>query len=300
MNIIEAYLKVKQLSLIIIISGLSGSNKNKLAGILSEDFNFKHIKQRDYYKSDYENKTELREGVQVNNCHTDDAIDWAKLNNDIKSLSDNGPVGIVISGEYFPTDKLEFTPSLHYHIKLSKQNIIKRRYMFAHKTHTIPEGAELITPDNLAALNKFEFTHYMAVSARSTITKYINANDYVDMPDIEYDTKVYDIIFDNVIEYVKGAIYENKERSELLGVPTGTSNNKQDNQDKSTQVSRYKMKRQPKYDAPERETSTESLSEPDTDTDITDTSEDDGTSTSTDMVPHEGYQINKPDRRRFM
>ena len=58
MNIIDAYKKFNK-QLIILISGMSGSGKSKLAKNIAEDFNLEVIKQNDFYKNPYSNEWKM-------------------------------------------------------------------------------------------------------------------------------------------------------------------------------------------------------------------------------------------------
>ena len=86
MNIVEAYIKFNG-QLIIIISGLSGSGKSKLAKYICNDFKLKIINQNDYLINKNSNNIE--------NLYNENNIDWNKFNDEINN---NKSDGIIIIG----------------------------------------------------------------------------------------------------------------------------------------------------------------------------------------------------------
>lgn len=70
MNIVEAFIKFNG-ELIIIISGLSGSNKTKLSDEISRDFKIKKIDIEMFCISENKNKISLDNGISV--------IDWDNI-----------------------------------------------------------------------------------------------------------------------------------------------------------------------------------------------------------------------------
>ncbi len=149
-NIVEAYKEFNG-QLIILISGLSGSGKTILAENICRDFKLKEINVRDYYKKDYNETIKLPNEKTVVNYDTDDAVDWTKLNEDINKLKKDG---VVVIGHVFPTDKLDFKADYHTHLKISKQELKKKRleYIENHKEN----GFELavVAPVQLAVAHQ--------------------------------------------------------------------------------------------------------------------------------------------------
>lgn len=202
LNIIQAYMK-RRGQLIILISGLSASGKTKVAKTMSIDYDCSFINQNDYYVKDFNNEIELVTNdvdgktikMLVNNYDTDDAIDWNKFNDDIDKRKD---LGVIVCGSAFPSDKIKFTADLHIHIKLSKQNCLEKRrnYILNHKKD-FPEEWNIVDKKlDSNKMNKYTYPYYMDMLKRSTITRYINAND------LKY-TEIYDSAYQTVIEFVK-------------------------------------------------------------------------------------------------
>jgi len=71
---------------------------------------------------------------------------------------------VIISGTYFPEDKLEFKPDFHLHIKISKQNLVVKR--------------NIKEEDELKTLNKIIYPYYLDIIKIMKIDKYLNLNEY--------------------------------------------------------------------------------------------------------------------------
>jgi hypothetical protein len=205
LTVIDAYIRERG-QLIILISGLSATNKTKIARTMKIDFNIKMINEDKYYKKDYSEETELilrdnegtiTDSMKIINYDNDESIDWDALNKDVES---NKKFGLVVCGMAFPTDKLTFVPDLHIHIKISKQNCLERRreFILEHKDDEKLKKEYDIVKRNLDTykMNKITYPYYMDMINRSTISRFINGND------LDYN-KLYDISFETVIEFVK-------------------------------------------------------------------------------------------------
>jgi len=202
MNVIEAYIKFQN-RLVIFISGLSGCKKTQLTQKLANNLNINHIDQSKYYKSEEEyNKTyTLPDGTDIINWNTDDAIDWDKLNNDIKKImeSNKGTMkGLIVSGFSLPEDKLLIIPDYHIHLSISKQkclnlrinNLMKQKEKNPSKYENIDETIEKLE------MNQLIFPYYLEVVKRSKINKFINITELKEQ-------KIYDLVFDTIIEFVQ-------------------------------------------------------------------------------------------------
>jgi hypothetical protein len=198
MNIVEAYIKFKG-QLIILVSGLSGSGMTHLAKSISDDFKLKLVSYKDFLKKDYDKK----DSVQINNTvletvnwDTDDVIEWDSF---MKEINDNKKSGLVAVCPSFPLDKIKdlFVPDVHINIKLSKQNLLKKRLEFN-------KNKNLSDEDLTIMFNKFTFPYYLQTTdqSKTKITRFINANDFIDLPQDEYDEKVYDEAFSYLISSI--------------------------------------------------------------------------------------------------
>lgn len=204
MNIIEKYIEDKK-SLIILISGFSGSGKTVIGKSLAKDLKVNFINLNDYYIKDY-NTTKKVGDIDVITWDSPDAVDWDKFNNNIdekiRKVDDgaNGEIngGIVISGFAFPESKLKFHVDFHVHLKISKDDLIKNRSDFLSEK----EDSKLkdITPDiEKRILNAISFPIYLEMLKESKFTKIINVV-YGELK------KVYDETFDYIINSVKKVI----------------------------------------------------------------------------------------------
>ena len=204
MNIVEAFVKIKG-HLIILISGLSGSGKTKLGKNISGLFNMKLINEKDYLKKDYNKQEILPNNVKIINWDSDDIYDWDNLNRDVLEQSKKG---VIVVGSAFPVNKLGFTADFHIHIKLSKQNILKRRLEHSerHKKKYDNSLQQII-------FNSFTYPYYIDMISRSSVTKFINSNEF--MISCEgtneecYENKIYDAAFDYLMDQIGRNIYNN-------------------------------------------------------------------------------------------
>jgi adenylate kinase family enzyme len=231
MNVAEAYIKYKK-QLIIIISGLSGCGKSMLAQDISSDFKIPIIKQREFYKKDYDLKVDLHNGKTVINWHTDDSIDWDLLNERIES--DKGK-GLILTGLAFPPDKLKFKTDYHFHVSLSKQNCLERRKkIIEEKKDKYPEAYEEIE-DGTAKLvmNKLIFPYYLETLKNGVINKFLNGNKLS-------RSEMYDTAFDILISIIEKYLYKDMKQSKnvqrqstneysSMNIPKNDTNNNTDN-----------------------------------------------------------------------
>lgn len=205
MNVVEAYIKFKK-KLIIIISGISGSGKTKLAKNISKLFKIRLINLNSYCNKDYNITIKLPNGTEVINWDSDDIYDWNKFNDDVKKYYSQG---VVLTGVAFPKDKLNFTPDFHIQIKLSKQNLFKRRseYLEEHQEDCQEIGRNNDKKLEYTIFNQLTYPYYLDITNRSNITKFINANEYINLNNEEYDEKLYDEAFDYLIHQIEKILY---------------------------------------------------------------------------------------------
>jgi hypothetical protein len=98
-------------------------------------------------------------------------------------------------------NKIDF----HIHIKLSKQNILKRRLEFIKENEQQCKelGRNVEKKNELFVFNQYTFPYYLDTrDNKSTINYYINANNYVDTKE-QYDDKVYDDAFDYLMNSIQ-------------------------------------------------------------------------------------------------
>lgn len=195
MNIIDAYIKYTS-QLIFFISGFSGTKKSKLAELLSRDTKLKLISLKDYYLKDKGEKITLQNNKEITSYDNINVIDWKKLVDDIKKYKDKG---LIVDGEFFPTSKLEnLHIDYHLHIKLSKQNLLKKRIEFnKEKDKNYDEETETLI------MNQITYPFYLDIIQKSHINKFINGNEIIEeYKDDEYINKIYDIVFDIFVKFI--------------------------------------------------------------------------------------------------
>ena len=100
MNLVEEYI-LKNKGLIILISGLSGSNRSALAKEIERDFKIKIFNLDNYCKKDNVPIVELL-GQQVRDWDNIEVYDWDKFNSDINDIKEKG---CVVYGDNFPKSK---------------------------------------------------------------------------------------------------------------------------------------------------------------------------------------------------
>lgn len=196
-NIIDAYLKYNK-QFIIIISGLSGTNKSKICQKISSIINFFYLNSRDYIQKNKYEEIELSNKKTVKLWHD---YNWDEI---IKKINENKNKGIIICGDYFPSDKLDnLYIDQHYHIKISKQNLIKKRLEYIHNSKKKEEKEEFYDDEteNLI-INQLTYPYYLDIIQKSKINKFINVNEMLELNDNEYLDKIANIIVDNIIEYI--------------------------------------------------------------------------------------------------
>lgn len=170
MNIVEAYIKFNG-SLIILISGLSGSGKTKLAKNIERDFKIKFIDIESYCKKDFNKIVELSDGVSLVDWDDINSFDWEKIN---KSIEDTKANGVVVVGPYFTTNLLTVNYNFHIHIKTQKQALIEARKTFINENE---EKCKDLKGLESLIVNQVTYPHYLEYLKISKIDKFINSKD---------------------------------------------------------------------------------------------------------------------------
>lgn len=195
-NIIDAYLKYNN-QFVVIISGLSGTNKSKICQKISNKLNFTYLNTRNFIDKDNYNELELPNQKKVKVWYT---YDWSKL---IEKVKENKQNGVILCGEYFPADKLgDLYIDQHYHIKLGKQNIIKKRLEYINSLKEEEKKDYHDEETETLIINQSVYPYYLEILQKSHINKFINVNEMIEMKEEEYIEKVYDIILDNIINHI--------------------------------------------------------------------------------------------------
>ena len=193
MNIIEKYIENKK-SLIILISGFSGSGKTVIGKSLAKDLKLDFVNLNDYYLDDYSG-SKMVGNLNIIDWDSPDAINWDKFNKYIDEIKNKG---LVISGFAFPESKLKFHVDYHVHLKISKDDLIKNRQDFtSERVDSKLEEIKDLTPEiEKRILNAISFPIYLEMLKQSKFTKTINI-EYGKLKDS------YNNVFDYIIDSVK-------------------------------------------------------------------------------------------------
>ena len=193
MNIIEKYIEDKK-SLIILISGFSGSGKTVIGKSLAKDLKLDFVNLNDFYKDDYSG-SKMVGNLKVIDWDSPDAINWDKFNKYIDEIKNKG---LVISGFAFPESKIKFHVNFHVHLKISKDDLIKNRQDFtSERVDSKLEEIKDLTPEiEKRILNAISFPIYLEMLKQSKFTKTINI-EYGKLKDS------YNNVFDYIIDSIK-------------------------------------------------------------------------------------------------
>ena len=170
MNIIEAYTKFNNKN-IILISGLSGSNKTKIAKFIAKLFKFQLLNLETFKLSieEYdkeENYIEIKNNEKILDWdNIKKSINWNKFNETVNSIKKKG---VVIYGLGFPDKLLDFKPDFHINLKINKQNLMMSRakYLYRHSK----SNKKII-------FNSHTYPFYLEIVKESTINRFINLNE---------------------------------------------------------------------------------------------------------------------------
>lgn len=190
MNILDAFIQFNN-KMTLVISGLPGSGKLKAGKMLSAEMGITLLKQSDYIKKGFENPKTLSDGSFVNDYNTDSAIDWERLNKDIKQHQVSG---VVVVGVSFPQDKLK----KHLHINL---NISRTKYL---------ENVNLTQKEKLM-FDELIYPYYNESVKNAKINKFINANELD-------EEQLYDSIWNTFMEILQNYIkwFEENRMDEVI------------------------------------------------------------------------------------
>jgi hypothetical protein len=194
MNVVEAYKKTFK-QLIVAISGLAGSGKHELAKNIQADFIMKIIDMRDYLNKENIETVEIR-NVKVKNYFTESAFNWEEINKEIESNKQNG---VVLIGDIIDTSKIISPIDFRISIKLQKDNLIKKRQ---------EEKEDINSELEKTIINKLEIPYSMEINTKEQEhkTKFINANEFMNLTKEEYKSKIYDEAFNYLINLIKSKL----------------------------------------------------------------------------------------------
>ncbi len=179
MNIVEAMTKFNA-KYVILLSGLSGSGRSKIAKFIAEKFKFQLFRLFDYaFPKDIfdspQNYVKLNDSTSV--LAWDDinkSIDWEKFNSEINEKMKNG---IVAYGNGFPKTQITFVPDVHIHLKITKEKLIERRHSYLKKHPSNPNADFVGTDTENQIFNKITYPCYLKARDDANIDRYISVNE---------------------------------------------------------------------------------------------------------------------------
>lgn len=205
MNIVNAYKKFNN-QLIIIISGLSGCNKNNIAKTLATTFDIEFVRQDNFINKNFKNMKKEQnfknnKEFEINDIYTNDYINWDAFNKHINEVSKNG---VVISGITFPTDLIKFKPDFHIHLKMTKEKCMDTRFKYLkdNKNDLKDQYQDFVTGKDNIIMNKYLYPYYLSNLNNMHINKFLKIND-------KTDDEIWDEIWDIIISFIKRRINSN-------------------------------------------------------------------------------------------
>jgi len=197
-NIIDAFLKYNK-QMVILVSGLSGTNKSKICQNLSKELNIKYLNTRDFINTEKYEEIELpnKEKVKIWKEYK-----WDEIIDEINKEKENG---VIVSGENFPKDNMgSLKIDIHLHIKLAKQNLIKRRLDYIHSLSDEEKNKFYSDDTESLIISQVVMPEYYDILQKSHINKFINANEYHEagLKEEEFNEKITDRIFDEIIKHI--------------------------------------------------------------------------------------------------
>lgn len=187
MSLLDTYITVKK-SFIVLISGLSGSGRSQLAKEIERDFKIKLIALDNYCKKENTRIFEVNSEIKIKDWDHIDVYEWDRFNEDVIEANT-----VVAYGDYFPTDKLKFTPDYHLHVKISKDKLIeKRKEYIKNNPEKCKELLEFIDNNQIELIiKKVTFPYYLEYRGKSKIDKYVSS-----------DTNTVDDMYDQIFKFL--------------------------------------------------------------------------------------------------
>jgi broad-specificity NMP kinase len=186
MDVIEAY-KKQFGNFVILISGLSGTDKTTIAKRLSEELKIKYDNLGKFYDEKKIKEIDI-DGIKLMNVFLEDVYNWEKFNDYIE----NNKNGIIITGLGFPMEKIKLRPLIHIHLKLPRDEIIKRQKEF---------DKNLDEESNKKVLNKLVYPFFEEITKKGNINKFINIKDM-------NEEKVMDEVFNVLMKIIQDRLYK--------------------------------------------------------------------------------------------
>jgi adenylate kinase family enzyme len=181
-NIVEAYIQARG-QLVLVISGLSGCGKKKVAKLVADEMKLVFLDQYDYYRENYQNtvkvaKTPDESGdtIEVTDWVSSDAVDWDKFNNDINNVKNKG---VVICGFNLNSNFIRFSIDYQIHMSVNKGACIEKRIKFVRKNgDNYLEDLELVKNGTYeTVMYKWVFPQYEKIIKDMKINKFVKVGE---------------------------------------------------------------------------------------------------------------------------
>jgi hypothetical protein len=209
-TVVDAYKRINK-QLIIIISGLSCVKKSYIGKKIADAFKINFLNEHYYRAEEHREKAKLKNGVDIINYDTDEAIDWDKLNDDIEKKKSEG---VVVSGFAFPLDKIDSKIDFHIHLGIKKQKCLEKRKEHLEKINSNDtdkektdnsddsKKPEVLSQENEQyKMNQYTYPYYLNIRERSKYDKQIDAN-------IDDINEIYSNTFDEIIKLIEDKLYK--------------------------------------------------------------------------------------------
>jgi uridine kinase len=197
-TILDIYLK-KYKQLVIIISGMSGTNKSEIAEEISKILKCEHINQNNFLDINFGEIIEI-ENKKIKIWDSDEAIKWDSFNEKINEKINEKNI-IVISGISFNKDKINFKNDYHLHLKLSKQILLEKRNDFIER-HSQYENIDEDTRKMI--FNKYTYPYYLKTTENEVINKFLNINEM-------NKNEIINQTFNLIMTFIENKIYNNRQ-----------------------------------------------------------------------------------------
>lgn len=186
MNLLEEYI-LRKGNIIILISGLSGSNRSLLAKEIEKDFKLLELVSLDNYCDSGRVKVIEFFENKVNDWDDIDVYDWDKFNENIKHDKN-----YVIFGDAFPKNKLKFEPNFHIHITISKDKLIEKRKEYINANLDKCKDMLVFVDKLNTFINKITYSHYIKNRNDSKIDLWLKSDENT-------QEEMYNVTFDYII-----------------------------------------------------------------------------------------------------
>lgn len=192
MNILDVYKEFHH-QFIVVFSCMSEIYRRDIGKYLSSELSLKLIDMSTCIISDYNETKTLPNGKTVINYDSDSIIDWMKLN---KLVNDEKHNGVVVVGQSFPDDKIDFKIDYHVHLQIKKKELTDK-YLEYLKT----KKPDIDTETETLKVSVLTYPYYFDTLKKMKIDYFIKQSENDDIK------KLNDDIFNKIIKHIELDIY---------------------------------------------------------------------------------------------